>query len=182
MFPMVLLPPGWAMVQPPQPRPAGRHDRAAPVIQFEDVFAYDDDDDTDTTYSTTDSEDAVLLNIIAELPSPPERRPVPATLAEAVQRTSAMRSPPADTFCSVCQVGVLPGGAPWRQLPCGHAFHDECALLALARSRRCPLCRHDILDDVSVTPPSAPSIAPPAAHPPETPPRRASLRSHRRAP
>mmetsp|Transcript_25634 Transcript_25634/g.46882 ORF Transcript_25634/g.46882 Transcript_25634/m.46882 type:complete len:218 (-) Transcript_25634:170-823(-) len=52
-----------------------------------------------------------------------------------------------DQECSIC-LGALDGeGAappPWRQLRCGHLFHEECLVEWLGRARHCPLCRHNL--------------------------------------
>jgi len=52
-----------------------------------------------------------------------------------------------DQECSIC-LGALDGeGAAepaWRQLRCGHVFHEECLVEWLGRARHCPLCRHNL--------------------------------------
>merc|ERR1719350_2675053 len=43
----------------------------------------------------------------------------------------------------------------WRGLPCFHAFHEDCLLRWLTRSRHCPLCRFDLLDAYGLALPAA---------------------------
>jgi len=54
--------------------------------------------------------------------------------------------PPAGHECVICCNTVEEAGVDglWRQLPCGHTFHEHCLLQWLARSHRCPLCRYDL--------------------------------------
>lgn len=44
--------------------------------------------------------------------------------------------------CSFCLEQTDPSGSDAAVLTCGHAFHQECAIQALASSPMCPLCRH----------------------------------------
>lgn len=61
---------------------------------------------------------------------------------------SIMRGPPTvvppGTECPIC----LEEGEDtrWRQLPCGHTFHETCLREWLAIGRRCPLCRAHLHD------------------------------------
>mmetsp|Transcript_25237 Transcript_25237/g.58797 ORF Transcript_25237/g.58797 Transcript_25237/m.58797 type:complete len:298 (+) Transcript_25237:112-1005(+) len=50
----------------------------------------------------------------------------------------------AEEECVICLSREDEEGVPWRQLACGHRFHDPCLLEWLAKSRRCPVCRLDL--------------------------------------
>lgn len=52
--------------------------------------------------------------------------------------------------CSVCQHHDLEDGeeAPWRRLACDHEFHQSCIDEWFSHSVFCPVCRHDIRENV----------------------------------
>jgi len=50
----------------------------------------------------------------------------------------------AEEECVICLSREDEEGVPWRQLACGHSFHEPCLLEWLAKSRRCPVCRLDL--------------------------------------
>jgi len=49
-----------------------------------------------------------------------------------------------DEECVICLSREDEEGVPWRELACGHRFHEPCLLEWLAKSRRCPVCRLDL--------------------------------------
>jgi len=55
---------------------------------------------------------------------------------------------PDDEECAVClsheSEGADGPSSPWRQLACGHRFHEACLLRWLEEARRCPICRSDL--------------------------------------
>ena len=68
-------------------------------------------------------------------------RPSPARAAlELAAPVTALEKAHADQACPVCLDALRPGDAG-RVLPCGHAFHDDCALAWLVKTNACPLCR-----------------------------------------
>mmetsp|Transcript_32168 Transcript_32168/g.84964 ORF Transcript_32168/g.84964 Transcript_32168/m.84964 type:complete len:322 (+) Transcript_32168:109-1074(+) len=48
-----------------------------------------------------------------------------------------------ETACAVC-LCVFERGETLRQLPCGHKFHCGCIDKWLSKSKKCPLCVHDV--------------------------------------
>merc|ERR1712216_785560 len=48
------------------------------------------------------------------------------------------------TECPICISESGGESGRWRELPCRHAFHEECLLQRLQLSRRCPMCRFDL--------------------------------------
>lgn len=50
----------------------------------------------------------------------------------------------AEEECVICLSREDENGVPWRQLACGHRFHEPCLLEWLAKARRCPVCRLDL--------------------------------------
>eukprot|EP00971_Amphidinium_carterae_P295408 5866706-Amphidinium_carterae.1 len=51
---------------------------------------------------------------------------------------------PADEECVICLSREEEEGVDWRQLCCGHLFHEPCLLEWLKKARRCPVCRLDL--------------------------------------
>lgn len=55
---------------------------------------------------------------------------------------------PNDEECAVClsheAEGTDGSSSAWRQLACGHRFHEVCLLRWLEEARRCPICRSDL--------------------------------------
>lgn len=49
----------------------------------------------------------------------------------------------ADQECAIC-LNSQDGELQWRQLSCGHCFHEPCLLEWLAKARQCPVCRLDL--------------------------------------
>lgn len=49
-----------------------------------------------------------------------------------------------DAECVICLSRDDEDGVPWRQLACGHHFHEPCLLEWLGKARRCPVCRLDL--------------------------------------
>mmetsp|Transcript_37284 Transcript_37284/g.73908 ORF Transcript_37284/g.73908 Transcript_37284/m.73908 type:complete len:297 (-) Transcript_37284:102-992(-) len=50
----------------------------------------------------------------------------------------------ADDECVICLSREDEDGVPWRQLTCGHKYHEPCLLEWLVKARRCPVCRIDL--------------------------------------
>jgi len=46
--------------------------------------------------------------------------------------------------CVICLTRDDEDGLPWRELVCGHRFHEPCLLSWLAKAHRCPICRFDL--------------------------------------
>jgi len=66
---------------------------------------------------------------------------------EVIRRVFA--GPPLETVgsdvqCPICLEGSASSDERWRQLICQHIYHEHCLEEWLQRSRRCPLCRHDL--------------------------------------
>jgi len=55
--------------------------------------------------------------------------------------------------CAICFEDASDSCDSWRQLPCGHAFHEVCLckLAQCANRRRCPLCRAEVTCEVTGT-------------------------------
>ncbi|GJN22151.1 hypothetical protein PR202_gb09692 [Eleusine coracana subsp. coracana] len=52
--------------------------------------------------------------------------------------------------CAVC-LDALRAGDPCTALPrCGHVFHADCVASWLRKSRRCPVCRADVVEPCRV--------------------------------
>lgn len=51
---------------------------------------------------------------------------------------------PPEEECIICLSREDEDEVPWRQLACGHRFHQTCLLEWLAKARRCPVCRMDL--------------------------------------
>jgi len=51
---------------------------------------------------------------------------------------------PPEEECIICLSRDDDAEVPWRQLACGHRFHQPCLLEWLAKARRCPVCRLDL--------------------------------------
>jgi len=49
-----------------------------------------------------------------------------------------------DDECVICLSREDEDGALWRQLACGHKYHESCVLEWLAKARHCPICRIDL--------------------------------------
>lgn len=47
-----------------------------------------------------------------------------------------------DDLCAICQCSFCEGELT-SVFPCGHFFHAQCAALALAVNKACPLCKED---------------------------------------
>mmetsp|Transcript_8951 Transcript_8951/g.16109 ORF Transcript_8951/g.16109 Transcript_8951/m.16109 type:complete len:292 (-) Transcript_8951:15-890(-) len=54
------------------------------------------------------------------------------------------QSVPADEECVICLSREEEDGVDWRQLCCGHIFHEPCLLEWLKKARKCPVCRLDL--------------------------------------
>jgi hypothetical protein len=50
-----------------------------------------------------------------------------------------------DTTCSICQESVT---CATRIRACGHAFHGQCIDQWFTMNPRCPVCRHDIRENL----------------------------------
>ena len=48
--------------------------------------------------------------------------------------------------CAICQESISSGACKIRQ--CGHVYHRQCILSWLGMNVRCPVCRHDIRENV----------------------------------
>merc|ERR1719329_1125582 len=68
------------------------------------------------------------------------------TAAQVVVDNLAMFEAVTDSECAICFETASSGEGNWRQLPCGHPFHEDCLLTMLKCSHRhaCPLCRMEI--------------------------------------
>lgn len=64
-----------------------------------------------------------------------------------VQITAATERgvPVLDTTCTICQDPVT---SATRIRACGHSFHDTCIQQWFTMNARCPVCRHDIRDNL----------------------------------
>merc|ERR1719384_1522900 len=51
---------------------------------------------------------------------------------------------PPDEECIICLSRGDDDEVPWRQLTCGHRFHQPCLPEWLKTARRCPVCRLDL--------------------------------------
>mmetsp|Transcript_106705 Transcript_106705/g.329663 ORF Transcript_106705/g.329663 Transcript_106705/m.329663 type:complete len:294 (-) Transcript_106705:197-1078(-) len=65
---------------------------------------------------------------------------------EVVRHIAVLRADQvhAEEECVICLSREDEDGVPWRQLSCGHRFHEPCLLEWLAKARRCPVCRLDL--------------------------------------
>eukprot|EP00747_Dinoflagellata_sp_TGD_P199996 gnl/TRDRNA2_/TRDRNA2_73338_c0_seq1.p1 gnl/TRDRNA2_/TRDRNA2_73338_c0~~gnl/TRDRNA2_/TRDRNA2_73338_c0_seq1.p1 ORF type:complete len:334 (+),score=31.51 gnl/TRDRNA2_/TRDRNA2_73338_c0_seq1:45-1046(+) len=61
-----------------------------------------------------------------------------------------LRGPPVevrdddDRECAICLEADAGSDTRWRELFCGHQYHEECLLEWLRRARHCPLCRQSL--------------------------------------
>jgi len=51
---------------------------------------------------------------------------------------------PSDEECVICLSRDDSDGVSWRQLVCGHRFHEPCLLEWLGKANKCPICRLDL--------------------------------------
>lgn len=51
---------------------------------------------------------------------------------------------PPEEECVICLSREDEDGVPWRELVCGHRFHEPCLLEWLMKARQCPVCRLDL--------------------------------------
>jgi len=51
---------------------------------------------------------------------------------------------PSDEECVICLSRDDNDGVSWRQLRCGHRFHEPCLLEWLGKANKCPICRLDL--------------------------------------
>ncbi|KAF9427881.1 E3 ubiquitin-protein ligase rnf13 [Podila epigama] len=59
-----------------------------------------------------------------------------------------------EDLCSIC-LGEYETNDRIRILPCNHEYHAECVDIWLThKSTHCPLCKHDLLNDVESTVPA----------------------------
>ena len=70
--------------------------------------------------------------------------PVVPTQAQIVNATERHVNIP-DTNCAICQDSVT---CATRIRTCGHCFHDQCIQQWFTMNARCPVCRHDIRDNL----------------------------------
>ena len=68
--------------------------------------------------------------------------PTPAQLQASLEVTAA----PPNTACAICQETVSSDSVRIRQ--CGHFYHRTCILSWFGMSVRCPVCRHDVRQQV----------------------------------
>lgn len=78
--------------------------------------------------------------------------PVPV-VATAAQITAGIERNihPENETCTICRDPVLVGA---RLRACGHYFHESCIDEWLGMNTRCPVCRHDIREPLTHSPPS----------------------------
>ncbi|OLP77733.1 hypothetical protein AK812_SmicGene42171 [Symbiodinium microadriaticum] len=121
-------------------------------------------------YREVTPEDYELLCLLDE--SLPKKNTLPEALLQALPLV-----PAADCGSKVCQVCLLElGDCKVPQLPCGHAFHFECACKWFTScSARCPVCQVSILDP-PVAPPSTVTDSAPASSETKSPDSRSWLR------
>ena len=73
-----------------------------------------------------------ILDILEALP--------PQTLPPAAFDALSGHTPTTEDICTIC---LEKGVGYWVRLPCGHAFHRECAKeWLMKRQRTCPVCRN----------------------------------------
>ncbi|KAF9298400.1 hypothetical protein BGZ88_006879 [Linnemannia elongata] len=66
------------------------------------------------------------------------------------RRGSYTESMAGDVCCSICLCEYIAGDRV-RVLPCTHEYHAECIDIWLTnKSTQCPLCKHDLLDDLTL--------------------------------
>ena len=75
--------------------------------------------------------------------------PVPIAPTSQQIRNSLTDIGSSTTNCAVCQENVSSDGVRIRQ--CGHDFHRTCIVSWFSLSPRCPVCRHDIRQEVPAT-------------------------------
>jgi len=65
---------------------------------------------------------------------------------EVIRSITTLRSSEiaAEDECVICLSREDEDGVPWRQLACGHKYHEPCILEWLVKARRCPVCRIDL--------------------------------------
>jgi hypothetical protein len=73
--------------------------------------------------------------------------PVHVTASQAQINSALVDAPNASGTCAICQDAISSGACRIRQ--CGHLYHRSCILNWLSMSVRCPVCRHDIRDEVT---------------------------------
>ncbi|KAG0037427.1 hypothetical protein BGZ82_002568 [Podila clonocystis] len=79
--------------------------------------------------------------------------PVPDVASEEISDTKLENSESSEELCSIC-LGEYELDDRIRILPCDHEYHAECVDIWLThKSTHCPLCKHDLLNDIQ---PSSP--------------------------
>lgn len=101
-----------------------------------------------TTFTHEDLTSAILLALAGDA------TPVPVTPSQEVLATNTVltsTAPDTDYECAVCQSHEFPsdGSHQWRILrPCRHAFHKTCIDRWFSQNVHCPVCRHDIRENI----------------------------------
>ena len=72
--------------------------------------------------------------------------PVQVTASQAQINSSLVDVPNAAGTCAICQDAISSGACQIRQ--CGHLYHRSCISNWFSMSVRCPVCRHDIREEV----------------------------------
>lgn len=73
--------------------------------------------------------------------------PVTVAPSETELQTALVDEPNTQNrICAICQDDIENGGCRIRQ--CGHVYHWNCARSWFSMSVRCPVCRHDIREQV----------------------------------
>ncbi|KAF9088068.1 hypothetical protein BGX29_000452 [Mortierella sp. GBA35] len=74
--------------------------------------------------------------------------PIPIPTQNSLGRENYAESTYEEACCSICLCEYITDDRV-RVLPCTHEYHAECIDIWLAnKSTQCPLCKHDLLDDL----------------------------------
>eukprot|EP00747_Dinoflagellata_sp_TGD_P170245 gnl/TRDRNA2_/TRDRNA2_201320_c0_seq1.p1 gnl/TRDRNA2_/TRDRNA2_201320_c0~~gnl/TRDRNA2_/TRDRNA2_201320_c0_seq1.p1 ORF type:complete len:325 (-),score=42.13 gnl/TRDRNA2_/TRDRNA2_201320_c0_seq1:187-1161(-) len=68
--------------------------------------------------------------------------PANEAVVQRILRGPVLNASDDGNMCSICL--DADDGCRWRELPCGHQYHEECLMEWLRRARHCPLCRQNL--------------------------------------